>query len=278
MPNALKSRADRRFKQNQAAGFFADEKARCAGPNFSNCFLFSIGENEGDSDNKLLWQLRLPLQITAQMKNVLVTGFEPFGGETINPSALAAQALDGRVTGGAQVTGMVLPCVFGKSLAALEEQIRLIQPDLVICAGLDKGSRVLTLERLAINIDDAIIPDNAGNQPVDQPVIYGGPAAYWSSLPIKAIVEALRKAGIPASVSQSAGTYVCNHVFYGLMSMLAWKPSVRGGFVHVPCVPEQAGEGSPSLPLDEIVRGLEIAVETSLTTQPDLYAAGGAAR
>jgi pyroglutamyl-peptidase len=137
------------------------------------------------------------------------------------------------------------------------------------------------VERVAINFEDASIPDNAGHQPMDHPVVPGGPLAYWSSLPVKAVVAALREAGLPAVVSHSAGTFVCNHVFYGLMRALARKRTVHGGFIHVPFLPEQAGragDGSPSLPLKEIVRGLEIAIATSLTTHHDLYAVGGATR
>ena len=215
----------------------------------------------------------------AQMKNVLVTGFEPFGGDTLNPSALAAQALNGRVVAGRRVTGIVLPCVFGKSLAALKQEILRTLPELVICTGEAGGRGDISVERVAINIEDATIPDNAGNQPVDHAVVRGGPAAYWSTLPVKAIVAALREADLPASISQSAGTFVCNHVFYGLMRTLARKRTVRGGFIHVPYLPEQArraADGSPSLPLAEIIRGLEISIETSLTTRHDLGAVGGA--
>jgi pyroglutamyl-peptidase len=209
---------------------------------------------------------------------VLATGFEPFGGETINPSALAAEALDGRKVVGRRVVGAVLPCVFGKSLVALKQEIRRWKPELVICVGQAGGRGEINLERVALNIEDASIPDNDGNQPVDRPVVTGGPAAFWSTLPIKAIVAALRKAGLPAVVSQSAGTFVCNHVFYGLMRALARQRTVRGGFIHVPFLPEQARRaetGSPSLPLDEIVRGLEIAIKTSLTTRHDLRAMQG---
>jgi pyroglutamyl-peptidase len=212
------------------------------------------------------------------MKNVLITGFEPFGGEMLNPSALVAQALDGRMMAGRRVVGAVLPCVFGKSLVVLEQEIRRLQPELVICVGQAGGRREINLERVALNIEDASLADNAGNQPVDRPVVLGGPAANWSTLPIKAIVAALREAGLPAVVSQTAGTFVCNHVFYGLMGALAEKQTARGGFIHVPFLPEQAqraAAGSPSLPLNDIVRALEIAVEVSLATRRDLRAIGG---
>lgn len=216
---------------------------------------------------------------SAQMKNILVTGFEPFGGETLNPSGLAAQAFDGRVVSGCRVAGIVLPCVFGKSLAALRLEIRRRQPELVVCVGQGGGRRGISVERVAINLENASIPDNAGNQPVDHPVVRGGPVAYWSTLPIKAVVAALADAELPAAVSQSAGTFVCNHLFYGLMRTLARKRTVRGGFIHVPYLPEQArraGDGWPSLPLDKTVQGLAIAIETSLATRRDLDVVEGA--
>jgi len=197
----------------------------------------------------------------------------------VNPSALAAQSLDGRQMAERRVVGTVLPCVFGESLTVLEHEIQRTRPDQVICTGLAGGRGEISVERVAINIEDASIPDNAGNQPLDHPVVRGGPAAYWSTLPIKSVVAALWKANLPAVISQSAGTFVCNHVFYGLMRLLARMPTVRGGFIHVPYLPEQArsaADGSPSLPLNKIVRGLEIAIETSLTTRQDLRAVGGA--
>jgi len=146
----------------------------------------------------------------------------------------------------------------------------------VICTGEAGGRAEISVERIAINVEDACIPDNLGQQPVDRPVIHGGPAAYWSTLPVKAIVAALAEAKLPAAISQSAGTYVCNHVFYGLMRTLARRQSVRGGFIHVPCLPAQAPWPLPSLSLEEIVRGLKIAIETSLNTRDDLRAVGGA--
>lgn len=194
----------------------------------------------------------------------------------MNPSALAAQALDGRVVAGCRVIGMVLPCVFGKSLAVLEEQIRLTQPEVVICTGLDQDRSGINLERTAINLEAAIIPDNEGNQPLGRAVIAGGPPVYSSTLPIQGIVSSLLAAGIPASVSQCAGTYVCNHVFYGLMSLLAQGQSARSGFIHVPGVPEQAegvGDASRCLPLESIIRAMQIAIETSLTRQNELQGA-----
>jgi pyroglutamyl-peptidase len=203
------------------------------------------------------------------MKNVLITGFEPFGGDTLNPSAQAARELDGGIVAGRRVTGRVLPCVFGESLAVLRREIRRLKPGLVICAGQAGGRGDIGVERLAVNVVNADIPDNAGHQPADGRVARRGPAAYWSTLPVDAIVAALRAAELPAAVSHSAGTFVCNHVFHGLMRMLAQMRAVRGGFIHLPYLPAQARRIAgcpPSLGLARIVRGLEIAIEISLAT------------
>lgn len=209
------------------------------------------------------------------MKTVLLTGFEPFGGESINPSAEIARQLHGTVLGGHRVTGALLPCVFGSAVVELRRQIRATKPGLVICLGQAGGRTDITPERVAINVDDARIPDNAGGQPVDRPVVRGGPAAYWSTLPIKAIVGVLRRHGIPASVSQTAGTFVCNHVFYGLMHALQGQVKGRGGFIHVPYLPEQA-KGKPSLPFPTMIQGVSLAVETALRVKRDIRTTGGA--
>ena len=151
---------------------------------------------------------------------ILVTGFEPFGGESVNPSALVAQALHGRTIDGAPVLGMVLPCVFGAAIDALRTALDRHRPRLVLALGQAAGRAAFSLERVAINVDDARIPDNAGAQPVDRPVVAGAPAARFTTLPVKAMVAALREAGHPAELSNSAGTFVCNHVFYGLQHAL----------------------------------------------------------
>ena len=215
-----------------------------------------------------------------RMASVLITGFEPFDGETVNPSWQAAQALHGERIGGAALRALRLPCVFDAALAVLRETLHAEPPLLVVALGQATGRCELSVERVAINVDDARIPDNAGAQPVDRPVVGGGPAAYFSTLPIKAIVAALRTAGLPAAVSQSAGTFVCNHVFYGLMHALATTPvlaGTRGGFVHLPLLPAQAARqpGQPSLPLDTLVQGLRIAVATALAHERDLVRAEG---
>lgn len=207
--------------------------------------------------------------------NVLVTGFEPFGGGKENPSALIARSLHGHLIGGCQVTGVVLPCVFGDAITTLKRALREMRPGLVICVGQAGGRAEVTPERIAINLDDARIPDNAGRQPIDRPIVRGAPAAYWSTLPIKAIVGALRRHKIPAAVSQTAGTYVCNHVFYGLMHALRGRPGIRGGFIHVPFLPEQASAGQPSLPLPHMTRAIKIAIEAALKTRRDAKTTGG---
>lgn len=208
---------------------------------------------------------------------VLLTGFQPFAGETVNPSAEIARALDGEVIEGHTVVGVVLPCVFGEAIAALKGHLARTEPALVICVGQAGGRASISFERVAINLDDARIPDEAGQQPRDRPVIEGGPAAYFSSLPVKAMAHALGAAGVPAEVSHTAGTFVCNHVFYGLMHALSGGSGTRGGFVHVPFTPEQAARhGAQGLALDEQIRGTRLAIAAALTHERDAAIVGGA--
>ncbi len=208
-------------------------------------------------------------------RTVLVTGFEAFGGETINPSAEIARALDGEIIEGRAVVGAVLPCVFGASAEELQRWLRAVRPELVVCVGQAGGRSAITPERVAINVDDALIPDNAGMKPVDVPILRRGPTAYWSTLPIKAIVAGLTSLGIPSAVSPTAGTFVCNHVFYRLMRALVRSKGVRGGFVHVPFLPHQAKRGQPSLPLDTMIAAITEVVAISLVTRRDIRRAGG---
>ncbi|WP_437611443.1 pyroglutamyl-peptidase I [Erwinia sp. V71] len=213
------------------------------------------------------------------MKTVLITAFEPFGGEAINPSWEAVRQLDELRLDGARIVARQLPCVFGESLNTLYAALDQLQPDLVIAVGQAGGRTDISVERVAINVDDARISDNQGNQPVDQPIVAEGPAAWLSTLPIKAMVAALRDAGIPASVSQTAGTYVCNHVMYGLLHRLAQQGGqVRGGFIHIPYLPQQAANlpGMASMAADTVVQALKIAITTALHTQQDLRLVGGA--
>jgi pyroglutamyl-peptidase len=179
---------------------------------------------------------------------ILVTGFEPFGGQSLNPSWEVARALHGWTLEGAQITSVQLPCVFAQALPALQQALAQHRPDIVLALGQAEGRCDFSVERVAINVMDARIADNAGAQPIDVPVITGGPAAYFSTLPIKTLVAGLKAAGFPASVSQTAGTFVCNQVFYALQHTLAGL-GVHSGFVHLPLLPEQAAHWKgPSLP------------------------------
>ena len=212
------------------------------------------------------------------MKQVLVTGFEPFGGEPINPALEAVKKLNKRVIAGHEVITRELPVVRQASIDALGKFIREVDPILVVAIGQAGGRLEITPERVAINVDDYRIADNAGNKPVDESVATKGPIAYWSTLPIKAMVAAMKEKGIPASVSNTAGTFVCNHLFYGLMHLLAREGNKRrGGFIHIPYLPEQAARlgNQPSMGLDSIVRGLEIAIETAITHAGDVKLTGG---
>jgi len=210
---------------------------------------------------------------------ILITGFEPFDGESVNPSARLVLQLQGEVIApGARVEAVVLPCVFDEALAALEMHLDRLRPRLVLCCGQAGGRSALSFERVAINLDDARIPDNAGAQPIDRPVHAAGPAAYFTSLPVKAMTQALRSAGLPAEVSYSAGTFVCNHVFYGLMHLAQQRPWLRqAGFMHVPYLPEQAAHHphAASMGLDTMSTGLRLALQRALQTAEDLHVSEG---
>ena len=208
---------------------------------------------------------------------VLFTGFEPFAGDTINPALEAVKVLNGRSWEDVEFVAEAIPTSFARASVALRAAIEKHHPDIVICVGQAGGRAQVTPERVAINVEDARIPDNDGNQPIDKPVVAGGPVAYWSTLPIKRLVQSLLEAGIPASVSNSAGTYVCNHLFYSLMHELATRyPETRGGFIHIPFLPEQATHrNAPSMSLDVIVKGLERCGLMSVREQEDVRVSGG---
>ncbi len=211
---------------------------------------------------------------------LLLTGFEPFGGDTVNPSSLVAQALHGQIIEGVRVQSVCLPCVFGQAIVELNAAVRRHQPVAVLALGLAASRPVLSVERVAINVDDARIADNAGASPIDAPVVPGAPTAYFSSLPIKAITAALQAAGVPAEVSQTAGTFVCNHVFFGLMHRLRRRRGVPAGFMHVPLLPAQAVDAGGGMSLDEQVRGVRLALATTLRLRAgglgDVRLSGGA--
>ncbi|MCH4296517.1 pyroglutamyl-peptidase I [Shewanella sp. 3B26] len=208
---------------------------------------------------------------------ILLTGFEPFGGEVINPSWEAVKNLDGELICRHRIKAIKLPCVFHDALSQLTEAIDYHQPALVLCVGQASGRSELTLERIGINIDDARIADNRGQQPIDEPVIADGPAAYFATLPIKAMVRDLREAGIPAAVSNTAGTFVCNHVLYGMLHQLSQTPECRGGFLHIPLAPEQASglPGTPSMALETVIHGLRLMLATAVTTATDIHESAG---
>jgi len=203
---------------------------------------------------------------------VLITGFNPFGGESKNPAYEAVKMLPDTFEG-IELVKVEIPTEFYKSIEVLRNYIEKEKPEVVICVGQAGGRFTVSVERIAINLDDARIPDNGGNQPVDQAIVKDGPAAYFSTLPIKAIANAIREGGIPASVSNSAGTYVCNHIMYGLMHMISTQfPEIRGGFIHVPFLEEQVLDkpNVPSMGLESISKALGIAVKTACVVDEDL--------
>ena len=213
-------------------------------------------------------------------ETILLTGFEPFGGESVNPSWEIARALDGWMCEGRTVRAVRLPCAFGDALRTLDEALDAHRPELVMCLGQAGGRAEISIERAALNVDDARIPDNLGRQPIDAAVVAGGPAAYFSTLPIKALAHDMRGAGVAAAVSNTAGTFVCNHVFYALMHRLATTPALagaRGGFVHVPYTPEQVATkpGTPSMPLPAQVDGIRQALRSAVLTREDVRETAG---
>jgi pyroglutamyl-peptidase len=194
---------------------------------------------------------------------ILVTGFEPFGGEKINPALEAINGLEDQILG-ADIIKLKLPTVFNKSIERLEKTLEEEKPDVVLSIGQAGGRNRISIERVAINIDDAIVPDNEGNQPVDKPIFSDGDTAYFSNIPIKKMVEAMKENCIPAEISNSAGTYVCNHIMYGLLYNIDKKyPYMKGGFIHIPYLPSQtiAKPTVPSMSLKDIIKGLTVGIE-----------------
>ena len=193
---------------------------------------------------------------------ILVTGFDPFGGEKVNPAQEAVKSLPSEIHG-AEIHWVEIPTVFYKSAEVLEAEIVRYQPDVVLCIGQAGGRASLTPERVAINQDDARIPDNQGNQPIDTPIRLDGEAAYFSTLPIKAMVQAIKEVGLPATVSNTAGTFVCNHLMYQTLYLADKKfPHMRAGFMHIPYMTEQVinKPNTASMNLSDIVKGIEAAI------------------
>ncbi|MBQ1377778.1 MAG: pyroglutamyl-peptidase I [Lachnospiraceae bacterium] len=194
------------------------------------------------------------------MKKILITGFDPFGGEAINPSWEAVKRM--QAPEGIDLYKLQVPTEFERCLRVVEAAIREYRPDAVLCVGMAGGRDAVTPEMIGINMDDARIPDNAGDARQDTPVVAGGPAAYFATLPVKKMAKAIEDAGVKARISYTAGTFVCNHLLYGLLHYAAENcPELKAGFIHVPALPEQAADPSrPSMPLEQIVTALEAAV------------------
>ena len=209
---------------------------------------------------------------------LLLTAFDPFGGSPINP-ALEAVKLVANQIGDVQIVKLEVPTVFGKSIDTVAAAIEKEKPDAVLCIGQAGGRYDLTPERVAINLDDARIPDNEGNQPIDVPIFQDGAPAYFATLPIKAMVAKIREAGLPASVSNTAGTFVCNHLMYGVLYTLAkGYPGVKGGFMHVPFVPSQTVNRptpAPSMCQQDIARGIEAAITAIRENERDIATVEG---
>ena len=210
------------------------------------------------------------------MKKLLLTAFTPFDGERINPALEAVKLVKDKI-GKLKIVKLEVPTVFGKSIDTVREAIERERPDFVLSIGQAGGRAEITPERVAINLNDARIPDNEGNQPIDEPIFPDGENAYFSTLPVKAMVEAIRKEGLSSSLSNSAGTYVCNHLMYGVLYYLDKRPSMKAGFIHVPYIPEQVKDKKemPALPLLDIVRGLEAAIRAVEENELDLKKAFG---
>lgn len=208
---------------------------------------------------------------------LLLTAFDPFGGARINPAQEAVKRVRDRIED-VTVVKCYVPTVFGKSIAHVADAIAKHRPDAVLCIGQAGGRAALTPERVAINMDDAPIPDNAGNQPVDTAIFADGENAYFSTLPVKAMAAAIREAGIPAGISYTAGTFVCNHLMYGVLYTLEKHyPGTRGGFMHVPYLPAQVAGGKdiPCMPLEDIVKGIEIAIAVIGKNETDISVSEG---
>ena len=190
------------------------------------------------------------------MKKLLITGFDPFGGQTVNPSWLAVERLPDRI-GDFAIYKRMIPTVFGAAAEAVLEEAEKVQPDVILCVGQAGGRDAVTPERIAVNIRDARIADNAGNQPKGAFVVNDGPAAYFATVPVEKMAQAIREVDIPATVSNSAGAFVCNDVMYTLLHHYAGT-AVKAGFIHVPYIPEQ---GSPAMELERITSALRLAIE-----------------
>ena len=208
---------------------------------------------------------------------VLITGFDAFGGEPVNPAEEAVKLVSNQIAG-AEIIKVIIPTVQHKSVEAIEKAIEQHNPDIVISVGQAGGKFDITPERVAINLDDYRIKDNEGNQPIDAAIRADGQPAYFSNLPVKAMVKHMNDHNIPATISYSAGTFVCNHVMYGLLYMIDKKyPNIKGGFIHIPYMTSQVVDkkNTPFMSLTDIVKGLELAIEACVINDTDIKAIGG---
>ena len=211
------------------------------------------------------------------MMNILITGFDPFGGEAINPALEVVKLLPDEIDGH-KIDKLEIPTVFHKSKEVVKEQLNQKEYDIVLAIGQAGGRFELTPERVGINIDDARIPDNEGNQPIDEVIQTTGAAAYFSNLPVKRMTEGIKSQGVPARLSNTAGTFVCNHILYQLGYLEATQfPNIKFGFIHVPCIPEQVTDKveKPSMSLETIAKGLKVALEVVIESDKDIKVALG---
>ncbi len=208
---------------------------------------------------------------------ILLAAFDPFGGESINPALQAVKQVRKSIEG-YTVVKVEIPTVFHRSMEILKEKIQETNPDIIIAVGQAGGRAQISVERVGINIDDARIPDNQGNKPIDEKIVAGGAEAYFSNLPIKAMADSIRRGGIPAEVSNTAGTFVCNHILYGLLHFIhTEKPGARGGFIHVPFIPPQVTDrpGQPSMALTDITKAIESALRAAVLYKEDIRSEEG---
>ena len=208
---------------------------------------------------------------------ILVTGFDPFGGEPINPAIESVKRLPDNIAG-AEIIKLEIPTVRKKSLEKIEKAINEYNPDVILSIGQAGGRFDISIERVGINLDDFRIPDNEGNQIIDEPVFPDGENSYFVKLPVKAMVQNVQKNNIPASVSYTAGTFVCNHVLYGVLYLIEKKyKGKKSGFIHIPFLPQQVVDkrNMPSMELNTIVKGLTAAIEAIVKNNEDIKEVGG---
>ena len=208
---------------------------------------------------------------------ILITGFDPFDKDDINPSIELVKKIDEKIDN-AQIFKVEIPTVFKKSGEILEENIKKIRPDVILCIGQAGGSPSISVERIAINIDDARIADNLGEKPIDEKIRVDGENAYFSNLPIKKIVEEIKKEKIPAEISNSAGTFVCNHLMYEALYLAKKYKNIKVGFIHIPYLPEQVlnKTNTPSMDLENSLKAINIALKTIINHKgEDLKISGG---